>query len=58
MRRLIIPSYVAVFLFALVDHVYAADQSFVDQFIGNPLLILVVMIIIDAIAFAYHRLRK
>lgn len=38
--------------------VNAEDESFIEQFIGSPLLILVAIIIIDLIAFAYHKLRK
>jgi cadmium resistance protein CadD (predicted permease) len=46
------------FLFALVSYANAADQSFADQFLGSPLLILVSIIVIDAIAFVYHKIRK
>jgi len=45
-------------LFALINIVGAADESFVDQFLGSPLLVLVAIIIIDIIAFIYHRVRK
>lgn len=45
-------------LFALVSRVKAADETFIDQFIGSPLLILVALLIIVLIAFAYHRIRK
>lgn len=38
--------------------VNAEDESFIEQFIGSSLLILVAIIIIDLIAFAYHKLRK
>jgi hypothetical protein len=47
------------FLFlALIGHAYAAGGSFVDQFLGSPLLVLVAVIAIDAIAFAYRKIRK
>lgn len=36
----------------------AADESFLYQFLGNPLLVLVVLLIIDAIALLYHKIRK
>lgn len=29
-----------------------------DQFIGSPLLILAALLIIDAAAFAFHKMRK
>ncbi len=44
-------------LFALTNGVYAED-SLVDQFIGGPLLILVGVIVIVAVAFVYHRIKK
>jgi hypothetical protein len=43
---------------ALVSVAEATDNSLTSQFLGSPLLILVALIIIDAIAFAYHRIRK
>jgi cadmium resistance protein CadD (predicted permease) len=45
-------------LFTLVGRAYAADESFIDQFIGSPLLILAAIIVIDVIAFIYHKIRK
>lgn len=44
--------------FALVNAVKADDESFADQFLANPLLILVGIILIDVIFFIYHRVRK
>jgi hypothetical protein len=43
---------------ALVGTVAAADESFSYQFLGSPLLVLVVLLVIDAIALLYHRIRK
>jgi len=43
---------------ALVSVAEATDNSLTSQFLASPLLILVALIIIDAIAFAYHRIRK
>jgi hypothetical protein len=37
---------------------YAADDSFASQFLGSPLLVLVVILIADAVALIYHRARK
>jgi len=45
-------------LFGLVNIVIAADESFVDQFLGSPLFILVAIIVIDLVAFIYHKVRK
>ena len=50
--------HLALSCFALVGTVRAADGSFADQFLGGPLLILVAVLIADAVAFAYHRIRK
>jgi len=47
-----------VFLLALVNSARAADESFADQFIGSPLLVLVAVIIIVFAAFVYHKIRK
>jgi hypothetical protein len=44
--------------FALVGVCFGADQSFADQFLGSPLLILAVAIAVDAVAFLYRRIRK
>jgi uncharacterized membrane protein len=43
---------------ASIGHVYAADESFTDQFLGSPLLILTAIIVIVAVAFVYHKMRK
>jgi len=45
-------------LFALVKVVRAADESFGEQFLGSPLLVLVAVMIIAALAFLYHMIRK
>jgi len=45
-------------LFALVSRVYAADETFLDKFLGSPLLILAAVIVIVAVAFVYHKIRK
>jgi cadmium resistance protein CadD (predicted permease) len=55
-----IPSvfYMLFLLFASTKSVTAAGESFEEQFLGSPLLILVAIIVIDIIAFIYHKLRK
>lgn len=45
-------------LFALIRVVWATDGSLATQFLGSPLLILVALIILDAIAFVYHKIRR
>jgi hypothetical protein len=50
--------YLLLLFSVLIGTVKAADQSFAYQFLGSPLLALVVLIAIDAIAFIYHRIRR
>lgn len=45
-------------LLVAVNHVNAADESFADQFLGSPILILVGVVTIAGLAFIYHRIRK
>ncbi|MBS7615673.1 hypothetical protein KEJ45_00520 [Candidatus Bathyarchaeota archaeon] len=42
----------------MINHVYAAEESPINQFLNSPLLALTAIIIIDIIAFLYRRLRK
>ena len=44
--------------FALVGVVHAADENFGVQFLGNPLLILAIVIILAVSASLYHRIKK
>ena len=44
--------------FALIGRVYAANESFAEQFVGSPLLILAALIVIAALASLFHRIRK
>ncbi len=46
------------FSFTLINFVNAAEESFVDQFLGSPLLVLVAIIVIDIVAFIYHKIRR
>jgi hypothetical protein len=41
----------------LIGVAYAED-TFVDKFIGSPLLILAGLLIVVAVAFAYHKMQK
>ena len=45
-------------VFALVRLVNAADETFGEQFLGSPLLVLVAVMVIAALASLYHRMRK
>jgi hypothetical protein len=46
------------FLFALINIVRADGESFADQFLSSPLLVLTAIIIIDIIALIYRKIRK
>jgi len=49
----------ALLLFSAVIDIAAAEgESFFHQFLGSPLLILVALLVIDAIALLYHKIRK
>ena len=50
--------YLLLLLSALIRTVWATDDSLATQFLGSPLLILVALIILDAIAFVYHKIRR
>jgi hypothetical protein len=51
---------VCIFLlvFTLINRVYAAEDSLLNQFLGSPLLALAAIIVIDVIAFLYRKVRK
>ena len=51
-------AYVLFLSVALVRVVNAADETFGEQFLGSPLLVLVAVTIIAALASLYHRMRK
>jgi hypothetical protein len=57
-KRVALTLYPLFFSLAAVNRVIAADESFADQFLGSPLLILVGVIVIVGLAFIYHRIRK
>jgi cadmium resistance protein CadD (predicted permease) len=58
MKKAILPLHVLFLLFMLVNSVGAEEEPFVDKFLGSPLLVLVAIIVIDIIAFVYHRIRR
>jgi hypothetical protein len=45
-------------LLSLATLANASDGSVASQFLGSPLLVLVALLAIDAMALAYHRLRR
>jgi len=50
--------YALTLLSALIGTVRAADESFASQFLDSPLLALAALVVIDVIAFIYHKMRK
>ena len=57
-KRKVLALYPLLFLFTLINSVNAAEESFVDRFLGSPLIILAAIIVIDIIAFIYHKVRR
>jgi len=57
-RQIALAFYVLSLLFASIRSANAAGESFEDQFLGSPLLILAAIIVIDIIVFIYHKVRK
>jgi hypothetical protein len=55
-----IPSvfYMLLLLSAMIRSVNAAGESFEEQLVGSPLLILIAIIVIDIIAFIYHKVKR
>ncbi|MGD0027322.1 MAG: hypothetical protein ABSC91_00090 [Candidatus Bathyarchaeia archaeon] len=47
-----------VLLFALMKSASVTLGSAASKFLGSPMLILVALIVINVIAFAYHKFRK
>ena len=58
MRGLFIPSACAAFLFELIDVENTVEETFVDQFLGSPLLVLSAIIIILIVSSIYRKMRK
>jgi hypothetical protein len=57
-RRIFSVLCLTVFLSALIDVARAEDDFLFSQFLETPLLILAVLIVVDIIAFVYHKIRK
>lgn len=59
MKRMISLVSVSMLLFlALVNGAWAQDETFTDKFLGSPLLILTIVIIVALIATVFHKIRK
>jgi len=59
MRRLILlMSTSLLFVVSGLNGVAYAEDAFVDKFIGSPLLILAGLLVVVAVAFAYHKINK
>ena len=43
---------------ALITSVYADSDSITDEFLGSPLIVLVVIVAINIAAFIFHRIKK
>jgi hypothetical protein len=51
------PSLIPFFL-SSVNIVDASEESFTEQFLGSPLLVLAVVIVIDIVALIYRKIRR
>lgn len=59
MRKMVFPVLAVMLLFlTLVNDVWAQDETFADKFLGNPLLILTIVIIAALVAMVFHQIRK
>jgi hypothetical protein len=56
-KRLLLLAPFLVIVCGLGGVVYAEDSP-VDKFIGSPLLILAGLLVVVAVAFVYHKMRK
>jgi hypothetical protein len=46
------------FFLASIGSIRAGDESFADQFLGSPLLVLAGLFVIVIIALIYHKIRR
>ncbi len=46
------------FFLALVNSVWAEDETYADKFLGSPLLILTILVVVDLIAIIFHKIRR
>ncbi len=58
MKKRVLTPCVLFLLFTLINSVNAQGDFFTDKFLSSPLIILVAIIVIDIIAFIYHKIRR
>lgn len=58
MKKGVLPPFVLFILSILINSVNAEGDSFTDKFLGSPLIVLVAIIVIDIIAFIFHKIRR
>jgi hypothetical protein len=58
MKKGVLAPFVLSILSSLINSVNAEGDSFTDKFLGSPLIVLVAIIVIDVIAFIFHKIRR
>jgi hypothetical protein len=58
MKKGVLAPFVLFILSSLINSVNAEGDSFTDKFLGSPLIVLVTIIVIDIIAFIFHKIRR
>jgi len=58
MNKGVLAPFVLFILSILINSVNAEGDSFTDKFLGSPLIVLVAIIVIDIIAFIFHKIRR
>jgi hypothetical protein len=54
----VLATFILFMLSTLMNSVNADRGSFTDKFLGSPLIVLVVIIAIDIVAFIFHRIKR
>jgi len=58
MNKGLLTLFVLFMLSISINSVNAEGESFTDKFLGSPLIVLVVIIVIDIFAFIFHRIKR
>lgn len=58
MKKGVLAPFVLFILSYLINSVNAEGNSFTDKLLGSPLIVLVAIIVIDVIAFIFHKIRR
>jgi hypothetical protein len=58
MNKGLLTLFVLFMLSISINSVNAEGESFTDNFLGSPLTVLVVIIVIDIFAFIFHRIKR